>query len=91
MKYLLATLLIFASLPAYAICGPRGEVLKYFFERYDETERYRGLDEKGRMIKILVSPNNDTWTMIGIEPEGKTCVLYSGFIWGEAPTEVEGN
>lgn len=74
---ILAALTVYV-LPASAepVCTTHDSMIATLSEVYDETVRFRGLDNEGVVIEILSS--RATWSMIATLPDGRTCLLTSG-------------
>ena len=61
-------------------CGKRGDFLKFFLTKYDESPVSMGLTVDGKVLEILAS-DRGTWTIIVTAPSGETCGIAAGDAW----------
>ena len=81
-----ATLLCLIASPALAdgpVCMPREELIAKLDEDYSERNMARGMETRGGIVEVYVSPKG-TWTMAVIPPtEGvlQACPIAAGTDW----------
>ena len=71
------------ALPAAAqpVCGKRADMIEQLSAKYAEAPTAMGLSSEGGVIEILTSPDGTTWTILGTEPPGLSCLVASGEAW----------
>lgn len=88
MKALLAAAVLaaFSSVAsAQSVCMPLEKLHHQALDKYGEAPIGQGVSSRGFMIQILVNPETGTWTVIGVQPSGRACVLDSGEGWDSQP------
>jgi len=87
-KFLTTTLLaagacLAVSIPAQAQmqCHQHKEVLGKFADTYKEAPVAGGLTQDGRLLQVLSSGDDGTWTIVLSKPDGVTCVIMAGEAW----------
>lgn len=79
--------------PPLAQCGPRSGMLEALAKQYHEIPALRGLGDDGVLYEILISPDGETWTIVGtrLGPQGMiTCVKAAGQKWDAYPAPEKG-
>lgn len=80
------TIAVMAALcasPAFAedpVCGPHEIVSDQLAANYGEVSVGYGYDPRGFVVEVYVSKAG-TWTVVGVEPDGRTCFLSAGTDW----------
>lgn len=82
-------------LPAHAEtrCVPIEQMTEGLARRFEETMRARGVVGSAGEVLLFTDPVGDTWTLIGLGPDGKSCVLLWGTGWetvAPRPAGIEG-
>jgi len=62
-------------------CSKHGEVLGKFADTYKESPVAGGLTQDGRLLQVLSSGDDGTWTIVLSKPDGITCVIMAGEAW----------
>ena len=60
-------------------CGPRAAVVKSLVEKYAETRRSIGISANNLVMEIYAAENTGTWTITVTSPQGRTCLVASGY------------
>lgn len=75
-------------------CAPFASVIEQLAGRYGEAPIGRGLGSGGGYVVTLFAHGaGDTFTIVGVTPEGTACILVTGTGWETvkpAPTGTEG-
>lgn len=95
LKITFGALLVTAGLiwfyPASAAtsqCAPSVAAKAQLAKRHHERVVSRGLADLGKgMIELLVSPNG-SWTILGTNTEGLSCIVAAGDSWHDVPSKV---
>ena len=76
-----------AVLPASAqdMCLRHGALAGHLAKSYSEEPASAGLDVKGRLFEMYVSPRG-TWTMVVTTPRGMSCIRAVGKAWIRVPS-----
>ena len=75
-------------------CHQHKEVLGKFADAYHESPVAGGLTQDGRLLQVLSSGDDGTWTIVLSKPDGLTCVIMAGEAWRKLnpkPVEQEPN
>ncbi len=56
----------------------RDELLEQLDEKYQEEVLWRGINNTGKMVEIVVSQETGTFTLIISRPDGWACVVTVG-------------
>lgn len=88
MRYLLATALLAAALPASAeldrqqmnvVCGPTEEMVAQLRDKYNETVVWSGHEENKNLVTIWANTEKNTFTIVKTSPDGKmSCAISAG-------------
>ena len=62
-------------------CMPLIELRGRLAQEYHETEVAGGLAKNGPAIVVFASPDGETWTIVGVQPNGMACFLSVGEGW----------
>ena len=62
-------------------CHQHKEVLGKFADTYKEAPVAGGLTQDGRLLQVLSSGDDGTWTIVLSKPDGMTCVIMAGEAW----------
>lgn len=73
-----------------ARCGPFDQVLSALAEKYAEAPRGRGAVPGGQGILLFRTEDGATWTLVGVRPDGLTCMLAAGEAWEDLPAPIPG-
>jgi hypothetical protein len=68
-------------------CSEHGTVLGQFAKTYKEAPVAAGLTRDGRLLQVLSSGDDGTWTIVLSKPDGVTCVIMAGEAW--RPLKIE--
>ena len=88
MPALAFLLVLLIALPAVAevmVCGQRADIVKRLGNAYNERLEELGLTNRGHMMELFISAQDDTWTLILTNPRGFSCVMEEGEGWQRAP------
>ncbi len=80
MRSVLAFLALLAT-DAAAECQPRAAVLDHLLKKYDERTVAIGLERGGKILEVVVSERQRTWTIVVIGPDGCLSYVASGEFW----------
>ncbi len=86
MRMLFVALLvgaIFVSAPAYGqqpVCGTRADLAKQLTGKYQENPVGRGVNVRGHMIELFLSPTG-TFTIMVSQANGYACLVIAGDGW----------
>jgi hypothetical protein len=58
-------------------CVPYEKVKQELVGKYQETQRFVGLDKSQHMMTVFASPKG-TWTLMRVSPYGEACVVAVG-------------
>ncbi len=86
MKKILLMAAILILVPATALaqsaCGPRSEILKHLFTKYNEVPIAVSVTNKGVLIERFESADKKSWTIVVTHPSNKiSCMAYAGEHW----------
>lgn len=70
-------LIIGTTTNAHGQCTLRSLMLEKLKQQFKETVLYQGLNSRGIIIEILISPKN-TFTIITTSPNGMSCIIAEG-------------
>ncbi|MDH3475836.1 MAG: hypothetical protein OEM59_19325 [Rhodospirillales bacterium] len=70
-----------AAAAAAEQCSEHGKVLGQFAKTYKEAPVAAGLTRDGRLLQVLSSGDDGTWTIVLSKPDGVTCVIMAGEAW----------
>ena len=76
-----ACLAVTTAAQAQMQCRQHKEVLGKFADTYKESPVAGGLTQDGRLLQVLSSGDNGTWTIVLSKPDGLTCVIMAGEAW----------
>jgi len=62
-------------------CAPREKMVSQLQDKYGETRRGVGLQNKGSITEIYASEKTGTWTIIVTRPNGTACAVAAGEAW----------
>ena len=69
-----------APAAAQTLCSGRGALSSHLEERYAEQPRATGLEARGILLEVSVSPHG-TWTIVATTPMGVSCIRAAGEGW----------
>ncbi len=75
---ILSAALIVSAAKAQPMCGDRAGIIRNLGEKYGETRRSVGLAQSGVVIELYASEATGTWTILGTDPAGVSCLLSAG-------------
>lgn len=83
MKAILAAALALSAGAAQAQqpCGPRAEIVAQLEQKYGETRRGVGLQNRGAVTEVFASAETGTWTIMVTRPDGVSCLIGAGEAW----------
>lgn len=64
-------------------CASHEAIVEKLTNVYEETRIGRGLQSPTSLFEIWRSPENGSWTIVLLRPEGKACVIATGFAWSD--------
>ncbi len=82
--FCLAAFVAAFSWPAEAqgiVCAERDSFLKYFKTKYSEVPVAVGVGSAGGLVEVLSSKAGDSWSIIITSPEGRSCLVSTGWGW----------
>lgn len=85
----LALALSLSTSPAQAqraLCGDGAGMIAHLEKEWGEDPAVIALDAAGHMVRILVSPDTGTWSMLVTGPGGPTCLIHHGSAWEPIPS-----
>ena len=77
---LIFAIFLISSADVFAQCRQHEQMVAELKREYNETVSSLGLNSKGVVIEILVSPTG-TFTIILTRPTGLSCVIAEGNSW----------
>ena len=88
MRYLLATALLAAALPASAelerqqmnvICGPTEELVSQLRDKYNEAVIWSGRETNNNLVTMWGNQDKNTFTIVKTSPDGRmSCAVSAG-------------
>ncbi len=74
--------------PAHSqsMCGEREAILKALKKNAKEELKHIGFINTGKVLEVVVSPNQETWTILISDVNGRSCVVSIGEAW----TDIKG-
>jgi hypothetical protein len=63
---------------AQAPCGAHDLVLAHLGQQYRERIVVQALQDDGRLLELLASPDGGTWTALVTRPDGVACIVAAG-------------
>lgn len=72
-------------------CGPAERVIESLVVQYGEGLVSSGAGPNGTRMMIFAHPDGDTWTFLGILPDGQACFIASGTEFRVAPPTPAGS
>lgn len=97
MRALLTALALASCAPAHAQntpagpqCAPYELLVAGLARNYGENRRVAGLaGVEGRLLfEVYANDETSTWTAITVTPEGTACLLASGDMFSDVPSEL---
>ena len=83
--FLLALLIALPAVAGPLICAQRADIVKHLEGIYNERLEEFGLTNRCDVMELLLSPRDDTWTLILTNPRGFSCMMEAGEDWQRAP------
>jgi hypothetical protein len=71
-------------------CGTYQVLSTMLGDRFGERPASTGLADDGKLVQLFASPAAETWTMVTIEPDGRTCVVSTGRHWQAKAVPADG-
>ncbi len=65
---------------AQRVCGEHAVIVTSLAELYGERPFALGIESSGNLVEVLVGFEG-SWTILVIQPNGRTCVVASGEAW----------
>ncbi len=65
---------------AQRVCGEHAVIEARLAELYGERPFALGIASSGNLVEVLVGVEG-SWTILVIQPDGRTCVVASGEAW----------
>jgi hypothetical protein len=59
-------------------CGPRDAAVEHLASRYGESLQIQGIMPNGEVMEIFANITTGSWTAIGSNPNGMSCLLADG-------------
>ena len=78
---ILGATLVSTAAAAQQACGQRDKFLGVLAQKYGETPVSLGVTTTGRLLEVLTSEKNNTWTIIETTPQGMSCTVRIGEGW----------
>lgn len=73
------------------LCGKRADLIAPLTKSYKEKSTSLGITTgSNSVLEVFQSPGGKTWTILITQPNGKSCLLFSGFDWTDSEPEKEG-
>ena len=76
-----AAFLAASAATAQSLCGERSKIVETLATQYGEHPRTMALIPPSTVLEVLVSDDNETWTIIATTANGVSCVLTRGRKW----------
>lgn len=91
---ILATLHLWAA-PMMAVaqapqCAPLDRMVEGLANGWQEAPVGRGMQGGELIVMVFAAPEGETWTIIGVGPDGTACLLASGAAWETLPRPAPG-
>lgn len=70
--------------PALAqnVCASRDVLLQSLRQDYSEQPSAMGMSDNGSILELLSTEDGKTWTILMTMPDGISCVVATGEMWG---------
>ncbi len=78
-----STILQLVVAATLGICGDYDDIIDRLYKKYGEVVIATGLSNTGEMLFTVVNKDSGTWSMLFKAPNGRTCLVASGFDWRE--------
>ncbi len=78
------------SLRGTTLCADYRTIVELLARRYDERPLSLGLGDDGSVVELFTSKEGDSWTMLRVAPNGRSCVLATGKNWQRRHAAVDG-
>lgn len=62
-------------------CAPLDQMLTLLADKYGEQLIGEGQGPNGTRLLTFAHPEGDTWTVVGVIPNGQACFIASGASW----------
>lgn len=72
-------------------CAPIDQVVEGLARNYGEELVGDGGGPNGSRLMVFAHPDGDTWTVIGLMPDGTACLIASGVDWKAHETTPPGS
>jgi hypothetical protein len=69
------------AVAAPMLCSARTDVLTQLASKYHERPSSAALTSDGRLLEVLKSDNDATWTILITTPKGVSCLVAAGESW----------
>lgn len=84
--FTLATAVTVLTVPGMAVaapmlCSARTDVLTKLASKYHERPSSAALTSDGRLLEVLKSDNDATWSILITTPKGVSCLVAAGQSW----------
>ncbi len=64
-----------------ALCSEHRRIVDLLARRYAELPFSLGLGDDGDVLELLTSKGGESWTMLRVTPDGRSCVVATGRNW----------
>lgn len=71
-------------------CAPLDRVVEGLANGWQEAPVGRGMQGGELIVMVFAAPEGETWTIIGVGPDGTACLLASGAAWETLPRPAPG-
>lgn len=76
--WLIIVLLYWSPSQAQGVCGKSEEISDELRSKYNEIKRISLLTNKGTMLEIFVSLDEESWSLVLTSPAGNSCLIDAG-------------
>jgi len=76
-----AVLVVPGMAVAAPLCSARTDVLIQLASKYHERPSSAALTSDGRLLEVLKSDNDATWSILITTPKGVSCLVAAGESW----------
>lgn len=64
-----------------ALCSEHRRISDLLARRYAEQPLSLGLGDDGSVLELFTSEDGESWTMLRVTPDGRSCVVATGRSW----------
>ena len=73
--------LISGGAVAQQLCAPYEKMSQALGDKFQERSIGSGVGSSGIRMELFTSKDGSTWTVVGVQGNGRSCVLMDGVSW----------